>query len=404
MTTFIAAFAALMVFFMQAGFMMAESGFTRAKNASGIIEKTLMGLALSVFAYFFVGQSLMYAGSGAVFGLIRFGAEAAAPAAFSGIETGAFALLGMGLCAMSVAMISGAMAERTKFFSYVTYVLLVALAVYPVAGRWIWADAGWLKKMGFHDLGGAAAVNLVGGWCALIGAAMVGPRVGKYRTDGSVNALPGHSLPLGALGVMIMWICWLALNAGMSLGGMSGMSDIIIHTMLAASASAVAAMVVTRLRYGKPDIPLTLNGALTGLVAITAGADVVSPGGAAAIGLIAGISFVFLSEFVERVLKVDDPVGASSVHLGCGAIGVILTGFFATGAALEDMAITRAMLIGVQALGAATVSAFAALAAFVILFVLNKTVGLRVEKQKEEMGLDISEHGVNAYADFITKP
>ncbi len=404
MTTFIAAFAALMVFFMQAGFMMAESGFTRAKNASGIIEKTLMGLALSVFAYFFAGQSLMYAGKGAVLGLLRFGGSGAAPDAFSGIDPGTFGLLGMALCAMSVAMISGAMAERTKFFSYMLYVFVVALAVYPVAGRWIWADAGWLRKMGFHDLGGAAAVNLVGGWCALIGAAMVGPRAGKYRADGSVNALPGHSIPLGALGVMIMWVSWLALNAGMSLGGFAAMGDVMIHTMLAASASAAAAMIVTRLRYGKPDIPLTLNGALAGLVAITSGADVVSPGGASAIGLCAGIAFVFLSEFVERVLKVDDPVGASSVHLGCGALGTILTGIFATGAALEGMEITRPLLIGVQALGVASVSAFAAPAASVILLVIKKIAGLRVERQTEEMGLDISEHGVNAYADFITKP
>lgn len=404
MTTFIAAFAALMVFFMQAGFMMAESGFTRAKNASGIIEKTLMGLVLSVFTYYFVGHSLMYAGSGSIFGLIRFGAEGAVPAAFSGIDSGAFGLLGMALCAMSVAMISGAMAERTKFVSYIIYVFLVALIVYPVAGRWMWADAGWLKAMGFHDMGGAAAVNMVGGWCALIGAAMVGPRIGKYRTDGSVNALPGHSLPLGALGVMIMWISWLALNAGMSVGSDAAMGDVMIRTMLAASASAFAAMILTRLRYGKPDIPLTLNGAVAGLVAITSGADVVAPGGAALIGLIAGVAFVFLSEFVERVLKVDDPVGASSVHLGCGALGTILTGFFATNASLESLGITRPLLVGVQALGAVTVSAFAALAAFVILLVIKKTVGLRVEKQKEEMGLDISEHGVNAYADFITKP
>ncbi len=404
MTTFIAVFAALMVFFMQAGFMMAESGFTRAKNASGIIEKTLMGLVLSALAYYFVGHSLMYAGGDSVFGLIRFGAEGAVPAAFAGIGTDAFGLLAMALCAMSVAMVSGAMAERTKFFSYIIYAFFVALAVYPVAGHWMWADGGWLKEMGFHDLGGAAAVNLVGGWCALIGAAMVGPRIGKYRTDGSVNALPGHSLPLGALGVMIMWIAWLALNAGMSIGTKASMSGIMINTVLASSSSAIAAMLVTRLRYGKPDIPLTLNGVLAGLVAITAGADVVEPGSAALIGLIAGVAFVFLSEFVERVLKVDDPLGASSVHLGCGALGTILTGFFATNAALDEMAITRAMLVGVQALGVVAVSAFAGLAAFVILFVIKKTIGLRVEKQKEEMGLDITEHGINAYADFITKP
>ena len=322
---------AALVFLMQAGFAMCEAGFTRAKNTGNILMKNLMDFCIGTPTYWLLGFGLMFAGPGAIIGgldpFVRGDYSAVLPA---GVPLFAYLIFQTVFCATSATIVSGAMAERTRFISYCLYSFCISAFIYPVSGHWIWGG-GWLSRLGFHDFAGSTAVHMVGGVCACIGAAILGPRIGKYDDQGRPRAILGHSLSLGALGVFILWFCWFGFN-GCSTVGMEG-DDVIVSaglifvtTNMAPAVASVVTMIYTWVRYKKPDVGMTLNAALAGLVAITAGCDVVSPAGAAAIGAIAGLLLPVSVNFFDSVLKIDDPVGAISVHGICGAAGTILTG------------------------------------------------------------------------------
>lgn len=295
------------------------------------------------------------------------------------------------------------MAERTKFISYCFYTVALTLLVYPVSGYWIWGG-GWLADLGFHDFAGSTVVHMVGGVAALTGAIFLGPRIGKYDKDKKSKAIPGHSLTLGALGVFILWMGWFGFNGGSSLGMENGLAEevtsIFITTNLAAAFAAVTAMIITWVKYKKPDVSMSLNGALGGLVAITAGTDIVTPQAAAVIGIIAGFVIVFGVEFIDKLLRVDDPVGAIAVHGLNGAVGTILVGVFATDGGLLHGGGFR--LLGVQVVGVLSVAVWVGVVMSVVFFIIKKTIGLRVSASEEIAGLDIEEHGlVSSYADFM---
>jgi Amt family ammonium transporter len=388
--------AAALVFFMQAGFAMVETGFTRAKNAGNIIMKNLMDFSVGSLMFWVVGYGLMYGAS--VNGIIG------KPGFFFNGDYTALIFQTV-FCATAATIVSGAMAERTKFISYLIYSFFISVLIYPVSGHWIWGG-GWLSQLGFHDFAGSTAVHSVGGWCALVGAAILGPRIGKYTKDGKSNAIPGHSLTLGALGVFILWFGWFGFNPGSQLAASStadavAIGKIFVTTNLAAAVAAIVTMIITWIRYKKPDVSMTLNGALAGLVAITAGCDAVTPTGAALIGVIAGFAIVFGIEFIDKVLKVDDPVGAVGVHGICGATGTLLVGLFAEEGGLFYGGGFH--YLGVQAIGVLAVGAWVVTVAFIVFKAVDLIVGLRVSEEEEYLGLDIEEHGVESYADFEIK-
>lgn len=394
--------AAFLVFFMQAGFAMVETGFTRAKNASNIIMKNLMDFAIGSIAFLAIGFGLMFGlDKGGFVGTTGFFGTGGMEHLGLGIPLEAFLIFQTVFAATAATIVSGAMAERTKFISYVVYSAVISLIIYPIAGHWIWGG-GWLSKLGFIDFAGSTVVHSIGGWAALVGAAIIGPRVGKYTKDGKANAIPGHSITLGALGVFILWFGWFGFNPGSTLAATDlSIGRIAMTTNLAAAAGACVVMIITWFRYKKPDVSMTLNGALGGLVAITAGCAVVSLWGAVAIGAIAGFVIVFAVEFVEKVLKIDDPVGAVSVHGLCGVTGTLLVGLFGTEAGLFYGG--GFQQLGIQAVGVAAVAIWTLGTTFVLFKVLKHTIGLRVTKAEEVMGLDIGEHGTEAYADFQVK-
>ncbi len=387
--------AAVLVFFMQAGFAMVEAGFTRAKNVGNIIMKNLMDLSIGSLIFWFVGFSIMFGSSvGGFFGMPNF---------FFTAEYGndvpdmAILIFQTMFAATAATIVSGAMAERTKFSVYLIFSLIITLVIYPISGHWVWGG-GWLSELGFHDFAGSTVVHSVGGWVALAGAAIVGPRLGKY-TNGKINAIPGHNMVIGALGVFILWLGWFGFNPGSQLAASGDNVFAIAHIFVTTNLSAVAAVVVTMFltwkRYGKPDLSMTLNGALAGLVAITAGTDIVSPGGAVIIGALAGVVLVFGIELIDKVLKVDDPVGAITVHGICGAFGTLMVGLFATEGGLFYGG--GWSMLGVQAIGVAVIGLWAFGGAYILFTILKKTVGLRVSRKEEEEGLDIHEHGQTSY-------
>jgi Amt family ammonium transporter len=394
------AVAAFLVFFMQAGFAMVESGFTRAKNAVNILMKNLMDFSIGTIAFFFVGFGLMFGvTSGGLFGTTLFG--------LSGIEDGAawewtFLIFQTVFAATAATIVSGAMAERTKFTSYLLYSLFITLLIYPVFGHWAWggllAGAGWLEGLGFLDFAGSTVVHSVGGWLALAGAITLGPRIGKYGPDGTPRAIMGHNIPIAALGVLILWFGWFGFNPGSTTAAGGAIGFIAVTTNIAAAAGAISAMFVSWIIFKKSDASMTLNGALAGLVAITAGCDGVSPVGALAIGLVGGALVVGAVLFVDRVLRVDDPVGAVSVHGVCGTWGTIAVGLFNTEKGLLYGG--GASQLGVQVLGAGTAFAWAFGLGLLLFTVLKHTVGLRVSKEEELRGLDVGEHGMEAYSGF----
>lgn len=394
----------ILVFWMQAGFAMVETGFTRSKNAGNIIMKNLMDFALGSLIYWIVGFGIMFGRDVAgIIGISGFFADGTAPNGVDSINNYAFLFFQTVFCATSATIVSGAMAERTKFISYCIYSAVISAVIYPIAGHWIWGG-GWLAQLGFHDFAGSTAVHSIGGWCALVGATILGPRIGKYSKDGKSNAIPGHSLTLGALGVFILWMGWFGFNPGSSLGitgegALELSSRVFITTNLAAAAAATVTMVLTWVKYGKPDVSMTLNGVLAGLVAITAGCDVVSPLGAAIIGVISAFAMVYGIEFVDKVLKVDDPVGAVGVHCINGVVGTILTGVFAMDGGLFYGGGFK--FLGVQCLGVAAVAIWSVATATILFKGIKATVGLRVTREEEIRGLDIEEHGLeSSYADF----
>lgn len=402
---------AALVFFMQAGFAMVETGFTRAKNAGNIIMKNLMDFAIGTPLYWLTGFGIMFAGSGAFIGgfdpFVRGDYSAILPA---GVPLPAYLIFQTVFCATAATIVSGAMAERTKFISYCIYSAVISAIVYPISGHWIWGG-GWLAELGFHDFAGSTAVHMVGGVAALVGAAILGPRIGKYTKDGKARAIPGHSLTLGALGCFILWFCWFGFNGGstvaLSGGGAEVASRVFVTTNMAAAVATVTVMCITWIRYKKPDVSMTLNGSLAGLVAITAGCDVVTPFGSVIIGICAGFSVVFGIEFVDQKLKVDDPVGAVGVHCINGALGTILTGLFAyyNGTEVEPLGVFYGggfHFFGIQVLGVVAVIAWVAITMTIVFNVIKHTIGLRVSEAEEIMGLDKPEHGLSsAYADFM---
>lgn len=399
----------ILVFFMQAGFAMVETGFTRAKNASNIIMKNVMDFTIGSIVFYLIGFALMFGDSiGGIFGSSGFlSPEKMGLSIFADLTPPVFIFFQTVFCATAATIVSGAVAERTKFLPYLIFSAVISMVIYPVVGHWIWGG-GWLGELGFIDFAGSTVVHSVGGWAALVGAAMVGPRIGKY-VKGKVNALPGHNITLGALGVFILWMCWFGFNAGSTLGANGELGHIAMTTNLAACAAAFTTMVLTWVRYGKPDVSMTLNGVLAGLVAITAGCQVVTIKGAIAIGVVAGLVIVFGIEFIDKVLKVDDPVGAVGVHCMNGVLGTLMVGLFANYMPGTEDAVTGllygggASLLGIQSLGALSVAAWTITTSFILFGILKKTVGLRVTEQEEVVGLDIHEHNTQAYADFLIK-
>ena len=392
---------AALVYFMQAGFAMCEAGLTRAKNTGNILMKNMMDFCIGTPAFWLVGFGLMFGGSGAFIGkldpLIRGNYQ------FGSLPTWCFVIFQTVFCATSATIVSGSMAERTNFKAYCLYSAMISLIVYPISGHWIWGG-GWLSQLGFHDFAGSTAVHMVGGVTACIGAKILGPRIGKYDRDGKPKAIPGHNLTVAALGVFILWFCWFGFN-GASTTAMSTDADltkaslVYMNTNLSAAIATCTAMIFTWVRYGKPDVSMTLNGALAGLVAITAGCDQVSPVGACFIGLFAGILLCVSVDFFDRIAKIDDPVGAISVHGACGAMGTLCVGLFATDGGLFYGGGIHYFLI--QLLGVASVMLWVIITMTIIFKVIDKLVGLRVPADIEIEGLDYHEHGLaSAYAGF----
>lgn len=396
--------AAFLVFFMQAGFAMVEAGFTRAKNAVNIMMKNLMDFSVGSIAFWLVGFGIMFGASFmGIFGTNGFMLSTANPGTPEGLWTYAFWIFQAVFAATAATIVSGAMAERTKFVGYLVYSVFITAFIYPVVGHWIWGG-GWLAGLGFADFAGSTVVHSVGGWAALAGAIVLGPRLGKYNKDGSSNAIPGHSIPLAALGVFILWFGWFGFNAGSTTAGTDlSIAFIAVNTNLAAAAGAILAMFTVWFRYGKPDVSMTLNGALAGLVAITAPCAFVSPSSSIIIGAIAGILVVLSVEFIDKVLRVDDPVGAISVHGVCGAFGTLTLGLFAEKAygGLSGLFFGGGLAqLWAQSIGVFVAFVWVFVTASIVFVLTKKIVGLRVSREEELRGLDIGEHGMEAYSGF----
>ncbi len=390
--------AGFMVMFMQPGFAMVEAGFTRAKNTANILMKNLMDFSMGSLLYWIVGFTLMYGDS---------------IGGFIGTPDFFFMSEGFGdnysdyadlffqtvFAATAATIVSGAMAERTEFKAYLIFTIVITVFIYPISGHWTWGG-GWLSQLGFHDFAGSSIVHSVGAWVGLAGAAIIGPRIGKYDKNGKAKAIPGHNLALGALGVFILWFGWFGFNAGSQLAAAGtdnavALGHIAVTTNLAAAAGAVTAMLVAWMRYKRPTLSISLNGALAGLVAITAGCDAVDPMGAVAIGTIAGFILPFAVEFFDKVLKIDDPVGAISVHGVSGAFGTLAVGLFSTSEGL--LYGFGAKLLGIQAIGVLAFFVWATGGGLILFYILKKAKILRVSKRIEEEGLDVYEHGESAY-------
>jgi Amt family ammonium transporter len=391
--------AAFLVFFMQPGFAMVECGFTRAKNAVNILMKNLMDFSVGSIAFFLIGFGLMFGKTNGLFGTTLF--------ALGGVEPGThwnwtFLIFQTVFAATAATIVSGAMAERTKFVGYLVYSFFISLFIYPIFGSWAWGGlldgGGWLENLGFLDFAGSTVVHSVGGWLALAGAIVLGPRMGKYGPDGQPKAIPGHNIPLAALGVFILWFGWFGFNPGSTTAGDGSIGYIAVTTNLAAAAGAISAMIAAWIIMKKPDASMALNGALAGLVAITAPCDGVSPAGAIIIGVVAGTLVVLSVLFVDRTLKVDDPVGAVSVHGVNGVWGTLAAGLFNMDTGLFYGGGFKQL--GVQALGAATAFVWAFGLGLVLFFAIKATIGLRVTPEEEAKGLDLGEHGMEAYSGF----
>ena len=401
-----------LVFFMQAGFSMCEAGFTRAKNTGNILMKNLMDFCIGTPCFWLIGFGLMFGAGGALIGWIDPGiARDYSHLLPDGVPLWAFAIFQTVFCATSATIVSGAMAERTKFSAYCIYSACISIFIYPISGHWIWGG-GWLSQLGFHDFAGSTAVHMVGGICALIGAKMLGPRLGKYGKDGKPHAILGHNLTFAALGVFILWFCWFGFNGASTVAmdtdaAIESASLIFFNTNLSAAVACCATLVFTWIRYGKPDVSMTYNAALAGLVGVTAGCDAVSPLGAAIMGAVFGIVIVLAVEFFDKVAKIDDPVGAISVHGVCGALGTVMTGLFATGVSTEKGLFYGGgfHLLGTQLLGVLSVAAYVTVVITIVFAIIKKTIGLRVDAEEEIAGLDVTEHGLlSAYAGFSMLP
>lgn len=398
---------AALVMFMQPGFAMVETGFTRAKNAGNIIMKNFVDYMIGSILFLCVGFSVMFGGDGAFIGTSGF-FNPTSIQVVDNIPAELYIFFQTVFCATAATIVSGAVAGRTKFTAYCAVSAFVSLIIYPISGHWIWGG-GFLSQMGFVDFAGSTAVHSVGGWVALMGAIMVGPRIGKYNKDGSANAIPGHSLTLGALGVFILWFAWFGFNCGSTIAVTDEIGHIAMTTNLAAAAGGLTVMFFTWFRYKKPDVSMTLNGVLAGLVGITAGCQVITLWGSIWVGVLSGIAVSLLVPFIDSQCRIDDPVGAISVHGGCGVLGTLLVGLFANYMPGTEDAVVGLFygggfnLLGVQFIGVVCVAAWALMTSGIFFLILKKAHGLRVERIVEIEGLDVHEHGCEAYADFVSR-
>ena len=412
---------AALVFFMQAGFSMCEAGFTRAKNTGNILMKNLMDFCIGTPCFWLVGFGIMFGAGTGLFGrfdpFIMCDYSHILPA---GVPLWAFAIFQTVFCATAATIVSGAMAERTKFSAYCLYSAAISLVIYPVSGHWIWGG-GWLAQLGFHDFAGSTAIHMVGGISALIGAKLLGPRIGKFTRDESgkvitVHAFPGHNLPMGALGCFILWFGWYGFN-GAAATSVEQLGSIFLTTTVAPAIATVTCMIFTWLKYGKPDVSMCLNSSLAGLVAITAPCDVTDCTGAAIIGIVAGLLVIFGVWFLDYVLHIDDPVGAVAVHCLNGIWGTIAVGLFANptvpgygianaaGETIGGLFYTGSgELLGLQLLGFVAVAGYTAIAMTIVFAIIKNTLGLRVSAEEEILGLDKLEHGItSSYAGFVAE-
>lgn len=390
------AICTVLVFFMQTGFAMLETGFTRKKNSCNVIMKNIMDFAVGSIFYWILGFGIMFGATTGVVGVIDLFSNGDCSAASQTIPQPVFMAWQLVFCATSATIVSGAMAERTAFKSYLIYSAVMSAVVYPISGCWIWNANGWLAQLGFHDFAGGTAVHLLGGSAAFAGAAVLGARIGKYDKKKKSRAILGQNIPLAALGAFILWVSWFGFNGGSVVTSESGfdlvaIGSVFMNTILSSSACAVSAMIITWVRYGKSDITMTLNGIVAGLVAVTAGADQLPHYAALLVGVGAAFVMIYGIEFIDHICKVDDPVGAISVHGLCGAFGTIMTGVFSVEKGVIYTG--RFNFLGVQLIGVLSVAVYG-LAAMTLLFViLRHTVGIRVSEKAEIMGLDRSEHG-----------
>lgn len=390
------AICTVLVFFMQTGFAMLETGFTRKKNSCNVIMKNIMDFAVGSIFYWILGFGIMFGATTGVVGVIDLFSNGDYSAASQTIPQPVFMAWQLVFCATSATIVSGAMAERTAFKSYLIYSAVMSAVVYPISGCWIWNVDGWLAQLGFHDFAGGTAVHLLGGSAAFAGAAVLGARIGKYDKKKKSRAILGQNIPLAALGAFILWVSWFGFNGGSVATSESGfdlaaIGSVFMNTILSSSACAVSAMIITWVRYGKSDITMTLNGIVAGLVAVTAGADQLPHYAALLVGVGAAFVMIYGIEFIDHICKVDDPVGAISVHGLCGAFGTIMTGVFSVEKGVIYTG--RFNFLGVQLIGVLSVAAYG-LAAMTLLFVILKhTVGIRVSEKAEIIGLDRSEHG-----------
>ena len=390
------AICTVLVFFMQTGFAMLETGFTRKKNSCNVIMKNIMDFAVGSIFYWILGFGIMFGATTGVVGVIDLFSNGDCSAASQTIPQPVFMAWQLVFCATSATIVSGAMAERTAFKSYLIYSAVMSAVVYPISGCWIWNANGWLAQLGFHDFAGGTAVHLLGGSAAFAGAAVLGARIGKYDKKKKSRAILVQNIPLAALGAFILWVSWFGFNGGSVVTSESGfdlvaIGSVFMNTILSSSACAVSAMIITWVRYGKSDITMTLNGIVAGLVAVTAGADQLPHYAALLVGVGAAFVMIYGIEFIDHICKVDDPVGAISVHGLCGAFGTIMTGVFSVEKGVIYTG--RFNFLGVQLIGVLSVAVYG-LAAMTLLFVILKhTVGIRVSEKAEIMGLDRSEHG-----------
>lgn len=401
--------AAFLVFWMQAGFAYVEGGLTRAKNTNNIMMKNLMDFCIGSLAYWIIGFGLMFGAGNAFVGnsgffLVESTKDTFASLSWTGVPLYAKFMFQLVFAATAATIVSGAMAERTKFTSYLIYSAVISAVVYPIVGHWIWGG-GWLASLGFWDFAGSTVVHSTGAWMALVGAMFLGPRIGKYRKDGRANAIPGHNLPMAALGVFILWLGWFGFNPGSTMAANASIAHIATTTNLAAAIGGIVAMFTAWVMFKKPDVSMTLNGVLAGLVAVTAPCAFISPLSAVIIGAIAGVIVVLAVVFFDKV-HLDDPVGAVSVHGICGSFGTLALGLFAqdqfspgtTGNGLLFGGGTKLLMS--QTIGVAAVFGFVIVCAVVLFGLLKVTVGLRVKPEEELEGLDVGEHGMSAYPDF----
>ena len=402
--------ASCLVMLMQAGFAILEAGLTRQKNCNNVLMKNIMDFVIGSIVFMIVGFGLMFGddvigfiGSSGFIDPTTLNLEQ-----FDALSPSIFIFFQTVFCATAATIVSGAMAERTKFISYLIYTFIISLVIYPVSGHWIWGG-GWLADLGFIDYAGSSAVHSVGGWAALIGAMVLGPRIGKYNKDGSSNAIPGHNIMMATLGVFILWFCWFGFNPGSSLEAAGYVGHIALTTNLSACAGALVALIITWVRYGKPDISMTLNGILAGLVAITAGCHIISLYGSLIVGAISGVLVVFGCEFLDKKLHIDDPVGAVGVHCLNGVWGTIAVGLFACHTVASPDGSLGLFYgggftqLGIQVLGVVAVAAWVCVTSFIMFKVIKHTIGLRASEQEELQGLDLGEHGSECYPDFLKK-